>query len=917
MAGTRITRLGPYQIQSLIGTGGMGEVYRARDSRLQRPVALKILRPDRLGADNQRTLLQEARAASTLNHPNIVTVYEVGVHDGITFIAMELVDGETRAAVLERNALDVSQVVTYGAQIADAVARAHEAGIVHRDLKPANLMIGRDQRVKVLDFGIAKMMDDARRASMESTATGLPPTGENAIVGTLAYMSPEQATGKPIDGRSDIFAFGSVLYCMLGGRPPFERDSGIDTLSAIVHDTPRPIAQLVPDLRDELERIVNRCLRKEPARRFQSMADLHVELRELVEEADGSRSSRSSASTLASVAVLATVIVAALALGVVWIPRWLEARNRPALGGLTVSRLTFDAGLQTQPVWSPDGQFLAYTADRDGNFDIYVHQVNGGNPVRVTDSPATDWQPDWSPDGSRIVYRSERSRGGLFVVPALGGQERRISTFGYRPRWSPDGKRVMFVSSALPISEVPQVFVVEADGSEEPRTVLGPAFRQFRAAWSVQWHPTGRVMTFLGRKGDRGWDLWVASPDSDTPAKFNVPVVVKEQIVNVASAVWAPDGQSIYLEGTSPSGVTNVYVVKGSIDRLNDFGTPQMLTSGLEDGEIAVSRDGRRLAYTRRQERNRVWKLPVASTSARTHESGTPVTDEGLHALHSDLTADGKKLAFIAFRDGQARQELWEASLETGRARQLLIDDFRRVALRWSRDGRQLAYRRSSYDATRTHGQHAMVLFDTERGDETPLTSRGQDEFDIPYDWSADGRRILGGSNRQSGQTQIVTYPVDGAPQAEGKSQVIARCDDCDLWQARYSPGDRLIAFTRVPRSGLGESVIHIAPAAGGSWVEITEHGRWADKPRWSPDGANLYFISNRSTGAFNVWSQRIDPSAGSAIGEPVAVTQFAGPRVMINPLLASVELSVAPGAIVLPLLEVSGNIWLLTRMTN
>jgi hypothetical protein len=207
-----------------------------------------------------------------------------------------------------------------------------------------------------------------------------------------------------------------------------------------------------------------------------------------------------------------------------------------------------------------------------------------------------------------------------------------------------------------------------------------------------------------------------------------------------------------------------------------------------------------------------------------------------------------------------------------------------------------------------------MVVLDAGGSDEHPVTSRFQDTFDIPFDWSFDGRSILGGTNRLTGRTLIASYPLSSAPKAETKLQVIAQCADCDLWQARYAPNDALIAFTRVPRTGLGESVIYLVRPGAEDWVPVTEAGRWADKPRWDHDGSQLYFISNRETGTFNVWSQRIDLARGRPIGEPVAVTHFAGPRVMINPLLASVELSVVPGAIVLPLLELSGNIWILTR---
>jgi Tol biopolymer transport system component len=905
MSGIRLTSVGPYQIEHLLGSGGMGEVYRARDVRLGRPVAIKILRPDRTAAADRARLLREARAASALNHPHIVTVYDAGSADGIDYIAMELVAGETLSDVLARGPLEPARAVAYAAQLADAVARAHEHGIVHRDLKPANVMIASGDRVKVLDFGIAKLLGGPG----EDTATAL--TGE-AIIGTSAYMSPEQVEGRTVDARSDVFSFGCVLYEMLTGDSPFERDTGVGTLAAILHAEPASLGDTHPHLGDELLRIVSRCLRKDPARRFQSMADVHLALEDLAASLAPPSPRAGRRTRRVGALALAGVILAAAA-GAAWVlPRWFGTESSDGVA-FVVSRLTFEPGLQTQPVWSPDGRFVAYSADRDDNFDIYVRQVDGGTPVRVTTAAGIDWQPDWSPDGSRLVYRTEHDRGGLFVVPAFGGASRRISAFGFRPRWSPDGRRVMFVTSAMAITEVPDVYVVDSEGGDAPRRVLRRAFEGFRSVWSVQWHPTRDVVTFLGRTGDRGWDLWTASFDSARAARFTVPESVKERIVTVASAVFAPDGSSVYFEGTSPSGVTNLYAARASIDRLADFGTPQMLTSGLQDSEIAISRDGRRLAYTRRQERNRVWRLPLDPRDARAGD-GEPLTAEGMHALHSDVTPDGSTLAFIAFRDGQSRQELWESSLVNGQARPVLVDDFRRIALRWSRDGRRLAYRRSSYDATRTRGQHEMMIYHRDRGEEQPLTSSAADTFDIPFDWTRDGGWILGGTNRPTGYSAIARYPVAAAPAAERGLEVVVQVEDSDLWQARYSPDERFIAFTRVPRSGIGESVLHVVPAAGGPLVAITESRRWADKPRWSADGSWLYYLSNRTAGTFNVWGQRIDPARGQPVGDPVALTRFHGPRVMISPLLASVELSVAPGALILPLHELSGNIWLLTR---
>ncbi|HET9318545.1 MAG TPA: serine/threonine-protein kinase, partial [Bryobacteraceae bacterium] len=279
-------QLGAYQILSLLGAGGMGEVYQARDTRLGRLVALKILPPG-VAADpeRKRRLLQEAKAASALNHPHIVTLYDVGSEDGVDFLVMEYVQGNTLDKLIPRGGLDLTKALSYAIEIADAFAKAHAAGIIHRDLKPGNIMVTEDGAVKVLDFGIAKLIETLESSEPADIAQTKTAT-EGTILGTAAYMSPEQAEGRKVDGRSDIFSFGALLYEMMTGRRAFQGDSKLSTLSAILREEPKPASQVVEGLPRELERIISRCLRKSPERRFQAMPDLKVALEELKEESD-------------------------------------------------------------------------------------------------------------------------------------------------------------------------------------------------------------------------------------------------------------------------------------------------------------------------------------------------------------------------------------------------------------------------------------------------------------------------------------------------------------------------------------------------------------------------------------------------------------------------------------------------------
>ncbi|HKM46777.1 MAG TPA: serine/threonine-protein kinase, partial [Terriglobales bacterium] len=275
MALTTGTKLGPYEIQSPLGSGGMGEVYRAIQSSLGRQVAIKVLPAEKVAdPERKQRFVQEAKSASSLNHPNIITIYDIGQAEGVDFISMEFVSGKTLDKLIPRNGMRLNEALKCAVQIADALARAHAAGIVHRDLKPGNIMVNEHGLVKVLDFGLAKLTEPAPASEDEATRTVRPTTEEGKIVGTVAYMSPEQAEGKKVDARSDIFSFGSVLYEMVTGKQAFHADTKASTLAAILKDNPRPASQLVDGLPREVERLISRCLRKEVNQRFQHMDDV-------------------------------------------------------------------------------------------------------------------------------------------------------------------------------------------------------------------------------------------------------------------------------------------------------------------------------------------------------------------------------------------------------------------------------------------------------------------------------------------------------------------------------------------------------------------------------------------------------------------------------------------------------------------
>jgi serine/threonine protein kinase len=919
------SRLGTYEVIAPLGRGGMGEVWLARDLELDRRVALKVLPPD-FTQDTSRVsrFQQEARAASGLNHPNVCTIHSLGeAPDGQRFIAMEYVEGETLRQRLGSRRLTLAQVLDTAVQVASGLTAAHGAGIVHRDLKPENVMIRPDGLVKVLDFGLAKLAPLGAAFTGEEATRGVVQTDAGTVVGTTAYMSPEQARGQDVDARTDIWSLGVMLYEMVAGQRPFAGPSSSDVLAAILDREPVPLGRLEPGTPPELHRIVGKTLRKDKEQRYQGMKDLLLDLKALgddvavrarsggleheltppviaptpVGSSGAATTARSSSaeyvvSQLARhkvSALLAAFVLASLAGAAWWVSRGRSSPQDVAQGPTsvqrTLTRMTFDEGLQAEPTWSPDGRLIAYSSNRQGNFDIWVQSGTEGNPLRVTSSAAHDWQPDWSPDGSRIVYRSERDGGALVIVPALGGNERKVSGFGYGPSWSPDGSEILFYGSILQTGfEASNLYLVALDG-KPPRELLPTLIRQFTFPYlRAAWHPDGRRISIWGRHREAGWSLWTVPIAGGTPvmSAFSEEVApqMKEAAVTFSDFIWAPSADALYFVGDSRS-VTNLWKVSVEPQTLRWIAGPERLTTsaGL-DADIALSADGKKLAFTARTEQSRIWSIPFDPAIGRTTGPGLPITAASVNGDMPALTADGKRMAFVARRSG--RQELWAKSLGDGRETLLVPPDgLARAIPRWSHDGTRLAYRRSRFGSSET--DLSIVLLPASGGDEQVLTSVGPAR-ETALDWSADGAWILANSTRRTpGRTLICLLPIAAAPRAETQMRVVAADPEQSLFQARFSPGERWISFNAIKPSDAGVSTIYVVPSAGGAWTRITDGKDWNDKARWSPDGKTIYYVSNR-TGFFNVWGIRFDPKNGTPVGEPFRVTTFDSPGQMVLP---------------------------------
>ncbi|HMF08734.1 MAG TPA: protein kinase, partial [Thermoanaerobaculia bacterium] len=448
------TTLGPYEVVAPLGAGGMGEVYRAKDTRLKRDVAIKVL-PAGYSTDTERLrrFEQEAQAASALNHPNILAIYDMGTEDGSPYIVSELLDGETLRNRLAGGAFSARRAIGHALQIAQGLAAAHDKGIVHRDLKPENVFVTADGRIKILDFGLAKLTQPETTSESLTklpTQTGTEP---GMVLGTLGYMSPEQVRGRIADARSDIFSFGAILYEMLSGRRAFRGDTAADTISAILTRDPPDLSETNQKIPEGLDRIVNHCLEKSPEARFQSARDIAFDLEALLQTP---LTSGPRAAAAMPWRAMAARWAAWMALPAILVAFWL-GRRAPATRATPVSlrpeefrQLTFQPGQEDFPVLSPDGSSFLYVSSAAGNPDIYLQRVGGQNPTNLTrDSPVEDTQPAFSPSGDLIAFRSEREGGGIFIMGATGENVRRLTDFGFNPAWSPDGKQIAVNSESV------------------------------------------------------------------------------------------------------------------------------------------------------------------------------------------------------------------------------------------------------------------------------------------------------------------------------------------------------------------------------------------------------------------------------------------------------------------------------------
>jgi len=748
------TRLGGYNILGLVGAGGMGEVYRARHPRLGRDVAIKVLPADRVADESRRRrFVQEAQAASSLNHPHIVTIYEIDTVEDHDFIVMEYVSGKSVDGLIPRNGMRLSEALRISIPVADALAAAHARGIIHRDLKPANVMVGTDAAVKVLDFGLAKLIG-AGEDSDEETATVTVPavlSAPGAVAGTAAYMAPEQAMGGAVDARSDIFSFGAMLYEMVTGVRAFPGTSTADTLSAVIRAQPRPPSTIVPDLPSELDKLILRCLRKDPQRRFQHIDDVKIALQDIKEESDsGVDASVPAARTRGRGVVVA--LAATVILGSAVTAWWLRSHRPAAAPSLHVVSVTALRGQERHPTFSPDGEQVAFAwnGPKQDNWDIYVTLVGSSSVRRLTSDPASDEKPVWSPDGRQIAFLRERPDGPTIqVVSVLGGEDRKLSDFRGADSigWAPDGQWVVAGRSGeAGMAEQPRgIYLIPVEGGEARRLVASsPDVADYDPAFA----PDGRRLAYASCSRASGGrfaglcDIYLVELNAAYTPSMSPRRLTTQRSQFTDSLTWTRDGSAIVYAAGTPG--LNLW-------RVDVGGTASPERIEVAGGEahspvIAPSRD--RLAFSRSSVQIDLYRFEVGRPPQLVFGSSGPEWEPR-------LSPDGRRLVFGSERFGTP-EEIWVADADGSNPQQLTHGSGRgRGSPYWSPDGRQIVF-----DAFADDLHYHLWIIEADGGSPRRLTTQAGDEH-VPT-WSRDGRWIYFSSEQRAADRDLWRVSVDG-----------------------------------------------------------------------------------------------------------------------------------------------------------
>ena len=822
-----------YQIEKLLGAGGMGEVYLARDNKLGRMIALKVL-PLHFVLDRDRLsrFQREARALSSLNHPNLVTIYEVGEARGLHFIAMELVDGKTLSSL--RDTLSLKELLSIVAQVAEALGAAHQSGIVHRDVKPDNVMVRPDGYAKVLDFGLVKL------AEVEPAPESPGHTQRGVAMGTLAYMSPEQAAGEPVDHRTDIWSLGVLLYELSSGRKPFTGETRQVTINTILSAQPAPVTTIAPSLPPDLDQILNKALEKDRELRYQTASDFRADLRRLLRQIDSSASFSGSGSKLGAVqrlvprrwlwpavASVAIVLTAVLA----WFVWQKTQAASPDWSRAAHLQLTNEHGTEFFPSLAPDGRSFVYASNANGNFDLFVQRVGGKNATPLTpNTPTNESEPAFSPNGERIAFRSTREPAGVYVMEASGENVRLVVADCRHPSWSPDSREI--VCSTKGHEEVPTTrntfpsTLLIADVETGHKRLLCE-----NDAMQPSWSPNGNRIAFWFMQPNAGRsDIATISRNGG-----DIEVVTKDASTNW-NPVWSPDGKFLYFasDRSGNMGFWRIAIdeqtgkVQGEAEAVS---TPSNFNR-----HLSFARNGRRLIYVQTHQQANVQGIKFDLRAEKTVGEPFWITRGDRHIVRPELSPDGTRFVMRVSR--RTQDDIMVVSRDGTQWRDLTNDKpFDRYP-RWSPDGKRIAF------TSDRSGRYEIWIQDADGSNLRQLTFDTQGDTTFPL-WSPDGTQIFFRSNHVN---FVLEVNKTWAEQNLRRLPAPAQNQRFVAWD--WSPdGKRMIGSMSSP------TVVGWYSFETNQYETLTELGGSA---MWLPDSTRFIFMSENKLYLGDVKTKRV-----------------------------------------------------------
>jgi serine/threonine protein kinase len=826
------TKLGEYEVKSLLGSGGMGEVYRARDSRLVRDVAIKVLPPlFSANSDRLRRFEQEARATAALNHPNILAVFQMGTHEGAPYLVSELLEGETLREQIKRGRLSLRKAIDYGVQIARGLAAAHEKGIIHRDLKPENLFVTKDGRVKILDFGLAKLTQP-HSSSENSAVTLTEETEAGVVMGTAGYMSPEQVRGQTVDHRTDLFGFGAILYEMLTGNRAFQKSTSADTMSAILNEDPPGISLVATNIPPALQRVVRRCLEKNPEQRFQSASDLAFALDALSEisgsaAAGSNKEPRRISKLWAVAAVLIAVFVAVFVLRLRG-PGHLGQKHEPMERQLTASPA--ESSMSSWTI-SRDGKYVAY-----GDFSnkLYLLAIDSGETRQLT-LPAPYLPVDWFPDGNHLLLLSG-AQGDLWKISTWDFSLRKLwEGDASEAKLAPDGSRIAFVRDAR------EIWLIGIDG-EEPHKILGGDAQLSGVVWS----PTGQRLAFVGFRGFASKpDVTIETCDLTGGARG---VALSDPHLwgpdGISGIAWLPDGRIVYTLN-SKEAESDLWTIRADPSNGKPIGGPIGMAGwrNFQALQPQASADGKRLIVARGHTESGIYIGDLAFEN----KAFTPrrLTRDDWYNVVADWSKDDKAVFFHSKRNG--RWAIFKQNIDAETAETVIAGSENYFWPRLSARGNLLYSATSSADRWQPGDTTIRLMSTPERGGARSTLMMGRYEYacgNLP------SSSCVGSELKDSQLTLFYLDPVKG--RGEEITRLTSRSSLGGRWD--LSPDGRTLAIVdRTEKRGeiqllnLADRKFRVLPVRDWKWSSL-----WLIS--WAADGKGWFALAQSGSAFAMLW---------------------------------------------------------------